>query len=465
MSEPTVEPYRPFPSFDAFNVPNFNSTAYDLFAVRLDAARTSADRTQLEAAVEKATRTAAVDTGAIEGLYQVDRGFTMTVAAEAAAWENIHEVRGETVARAMNDALNGYQYVMDLVTQSKPISEAWIRELHSVLCASQGTYKVMTSQGQQEQTLPLGAYKEHPNNPRNLKTSIVHSYAPVTDTPAEMQRLTDQLTSEGFRDAHPIIQAAYAHYAFVCIHPFADGNGRVARALASVYLYRSPGVPLVIFADQKGDYLDALELADSGLYDGFVSFVGDRALDTVRMVLTDLRSAVPRDRRESRVQQLQAALLGKGGLSHTEIDALGVLLVQETLKAFQQAREDSPPPAPIQIRLTHDPGISLINPPEGFRTVPGGGQLTISAHTPAPMDVSIAEAITAFIAKPEHTESDFVVATSKEILGEFFLRDLHPTVSGTTMYTLRAIADERLWRITETAAARAEQVLTQKGYR
>lgn len=74
-------------------------------------------------------------------------------------------------------------------------------------------------------------------------------------------------------------EPAYAHCAFVAVHPFADGNGRVARALASAYLYRRPGVPLVIFADQKDEYLDALEETDSGNAQRFVHFVADRLAD------------------------------------------------------------------------------------------------------------------------------------------------------------------------------------------
>jgi Fic family protein len=53
-----------------------------------------------------------------------------------------------------------------------------------------------------------------------------------------------------------------AHYAFVAIHPFADGNGRVARALASVFTYRAYSVPVLILAESRNDYLTNLEAAD-----------------------------------------------------------------------------------------------------------------------------------------------------------------------------------------------------------
>ena len=51
---------------------------------------------------------------------------------------------------------------------------------------------------------------------------------------------------------HPAVQAAYAHYALTAIHPFADGNGRLARTVASVFLMRSAGVPLFLVELARG---------------------------------------------------------------------------------------------------------------------------------------------------------------------------------------------------------------------
>ena len=62
----------------------------------------------------------------------------------------------------------------------------------------------------------------------------------------------------------------------------------MARALAAVFLYRRPGVPLVIFADQKTRYLDALEAADQDLSGPFVAFVAERAIDTIELVRMSL---------------------------------------------------------------------------------------------------------------------------------------------------------------------------------
>ena len=75
------------------------------------------------------------------------------------------------------------------------------------------------------------------------------------------------------------------------------------------FLYRSPGVPLVIFADQKASYIDALEAADAGEYRPLVNFVADCAIDVIRMVAAEMRRT-PRLPAEERRAELQATLLG-----------------------------------------------------------------------------------------------------------------------------------------------------------
>lgn len=57
--------------------------------------------------------------------------------------------------------------------------------------------------------------------------------------PLLMKELVGWLASARQDSVHPIIQAGIAHKQIAVIHPFADGNGRTARALATLILYRS----------------------------------------------------------------------------------------------------------------------------------------------------------------------------------------------------------------------------------
>jgi len=280
--------YEPFPAFDQWSV-NFDSAVIDAYAERLRRVRESSTPEDRRRAVEIATRYAAVDTGAIEGLYQTDRGFTRTIATQSEYWERALDMRGDHVKRSIQDALDAYDFVLDATTQNRPITATWLRQLHETITNHQETYTVSEpipegGYRESQRPLPHGEYKKYPNNPTSRVTGRIHDYATPEETPSEVLRLMDELATPAFLDSHPVVQAAYAHYAYVCIHPFADGNGRVARALASVYLYRNPGVPLVIFADQRDLYLDALEAADDGQGAPFVNFIAERVIDTVMMV-------------------------------------------------------------------------------------------------------------------------------------------------------------------------------------
>ena len=273
--------YRPFPTFKEWASRTIVDTVrWERYTSKLKS-REGLAPAVLERARQIAKRAAALDTGAIEGLYEVDRGFTYTVAFETSAWETAIAQKGENVRSLFEAQLHAYDFVLDLATKAEPISEAAIRKLHEEVCRAQSTYRVMTAIGPQEQSLPKGQYKALPNHVRTRKGTD-HSYAPVDVTPQEMARLVAELRSDAFLGAHSALQAAYAHYGLVVIHPFVDGNGRVARALASTFTYRAISMPIVILSEHKNVYLDALESADGGDFQAFVDFMLARALDTIR---------------------------------------------------------------------------------------------------------------------------------------------------------------------------------------
>ena len=287
----------------------------------------------LSGAVQTAIRAAAWDTGAIEGLYKTDRGLTMTVATQAAAWES--KISGQAPdARAYFDAqLRAYELVMDVVSESRPVHEVWIRRLHEVLTAPQSTYTVHTPIGPQERPLAHGTYKDNPNHV-HVGDGSIHPYAPVEATGIEMGRLVAELNSDGFMHSHPISQAAYTHYCLAAIHPFADGNGRVARAVASTYLYRAASIPLLILADQRDAYLISLEAADQGDYAPFVRFVADSVRSATGMVIEGLHTALA-PKPEGAIATLRSLLTAQGGMTHLELDAVASRLATEVAATFQ----------------------------------------------------------------------------------------------------------------------------------
>ena len=58
---------------------------------------------------------------------------------------------------------------------------------------------------------------------------------------------------------HPVKKAADAHFKFVSIHPFIDGNGRTARLIMNLILIQHGYPPAIIDPTERADYIDALE--------------------------------------------------------------------------------------------------------------------------------------------------------------------------------------------------------------
>ena len=77
-----------------------------------------------------------------------------------------------------------------------------------------------------------------------------------------MTDLIDRLRRQEVNGEHPIIIAANFHYEFVRIHPFDDGNGRMARLLMNLILMKHGYTIAMVRRDTREEYLDGLERAD-----------------------------------------------------------------------------------------------------------------------------------------------------------------------------------------------------------
>lgn len=127
----------------------------------------------------------------------------------------------------------------------------------------------------------------------------VHFEAPeATRVPDEMKVFLDWFNDAPRTD--PVIKAALAHFWFVTIHPFEDGNGRIARAIADMALARSDGAAERFYSmsaqieAERRDYYDVLEKSQKGDMDvtdwlsWFIECLGhslDRAEETLSAVL------------------------------------------------------------------------------------------------------------------------------------------------------------------------------------
>ena len=92
----------------------------------------------------------------------------------------------------------------------------------------------------------------------------------------------------------PIVRAALAHEAFLNIHPFYDGNGRVARLLLNLQLMRDGYPTVLVQRSARETYIRALEAAHLGDYQGLVAVVG-QAVDAGLSLWLDACERAPDD--------------------------------------------------------------------------------------------------------------------------------------------------------------------------
>ena len=100
----------------------------------------------------------------------------------------------------------------------------------------------------------------------------VHYQAPPADrVPAEMKAFLQWFRTDS--DMDPVLKSALGHFWFVTIHPFEDGNGRIARAIADLALALSEQSPQRFYSmsseirRQRKAYYDVLEQSQRGALD------------------------------------------------------------------------------------------------------------------------------------------------------------------------------------------------------
>ncbi len=110
---------------------------------------------------------------------------------------------------------------------------------------------------------PVGAYKREDNGTYLIEDgkSVYHPYLPTSEVPKAMRAWIKSFNAL-FRvsaDAEVALDAfAVAHTTFAAIHPFYDGNGRLARLLANLPVLFAGHPPIVIPVEAREDYIRCL---------------------------------------------------------------------------------------------------------------------------------------------------------------------------------------------------------------
>jgi len=139
-----------------------------------------------------------------------------------------------------------YQYLKSIYSKIDKIDEKIILEIHSLVFADfTEELKVQLNHG-------IGIYRHQPVFIRG-SSFVPPNYLKV---PELMEFLIGFLNSIKKDDLR---KAILAHLGLAAIHPFIDGNGRVARLLMNLILFRAGWPIIIVKKERRGDYLNSLE--------------------------------------------------------------------------------------------------------------------------------------------------------------------------------------------------------------
>ncbi len=222
--------------------------------------------TSLKEFNQRLVRRLSIETGILERLYDLDMGTTEALVTHGFVEDLVSRsstnIEPSRLIDILRDQEAAVHLVMDCVGNNRPLTKGLIHNLHSILTQHQDTTTAVDQFGNRRE-IPLlkGRFKELPNNPRRPDGST-HEYCPPVHVEAEVENLLAWLDDYDSED--PAIVAPWLHHRFTQIHPYQDGNGRVARALTTLVLLRAELLPLVIDRDLRLEYLKSLEAADAG---------------------------------------------------------------------------------------------------------------------------------------------------------------------------------------------------------
>ena len=144
--------------------------------------------------------------------------------------------------------------------KSRSLSETFIRELNKTILVRD--FWKTSIDGDSRYQIKVGVYKTRPNSVIT-PTGEMFNYASPEETPALMSDLVRWYNEEERKGVlSPVVLASLFHYRYIRIHPFEDGNGRIARLLMNYILLRHDYPMIVIRTDDRANYLKVLHQCD-----------------------------------------------------------------------------------------------------------------------------------------------------------------------------------------------------------
>lgn len=168
-------------------------------------------------------------------------------------------------------------WIAQLVQDKKKIRESDILTLHRI------TLKGISDSW-------AGKYKASQNRVLGSKLKTTPPYK----VGSEMNNFISELNTNQTK-YNPIELAAFAHHELVRIHPFIDGNGRVARLLCNLILMKHGYTPIMVRVRDRKKYFACLEKAHFGNLKIFIDFIALRVEESLMIYTSSLARATSKN--------------------------------------------------------------------------------------------------------------------------------------------------------------------------
>ena len=185
-------------------------------------------------------------------------GSTITELENQIMFDHGVSLKGKSIEeQSMNlDLKVAYEKAIELAKQHKPITIDMLISLSAL---------VMRNTGKEYKTA-LGDFSSARGELRLLNVTAGvggRSYMNYSKVPAKLAEFCEKLNSERAKASTMLIDELYqmsfdAHYNLVTIHPWADGNGRMARLVMNILQFEFGLIPTKILKEDKEEYIKAL---------------------------------------------------------------------------------------------------------------------------------------------------------------------------------------------------------------
>ena len=198
-------------------------------------------------------------------------GNTLTLRETQLVIEEGQTISGKSL-REIYEARNhpeAIRYVEELARESRRLSEHDVLALHGMIM---------------KDVLPPGECGRYRKGEVRIRGSK-HIPPPAYDVPPLMEEFMD-LVNDNPDDYATVELAAIALHRLVYIHPFNDGNGRVARLVTNLILMKKRYFPIIILNSDRAKYLNYISRADKNQnYSSLANLVGQYVLKHLDLVL------------------------------------------------------------------------------------------------------------------------------------------------------------------------------------